>query len=217
MPPRSADVYQAIPFDVSYEVSYEANEPLIIAAGDAGAEEEDGEDHRLEENAFSRFELSALLLGFLHAVFFMKLSVTGANLLVITLFGEDLATRSMTNVAVFSLFWSFFTGAMAIASLGFLRNLVIITYSAVGGRSEYLLEEMILRMEYSFFVGGCLACFMTGVLLRDIRAQTGCFLVMLVVALFVYKIIEMCFAKDKDCEPSSSHRSTAAENMTTDV
>jgi hypothetical protein len=160
------DVYQAIPFDVSYE----ANEPLITAAspgdvdaaGDADADA-DAEDRRIEEKAFSRFELSALLLGFLHAVFFMKCSVMGAHLLVITLYGEDLAsTRSKTSVAVFSLLWCFFTGAMAIASFGFLRNLIMITYSAVGGRSkdysEYLFEEMVLRMEYSFFVGGCLAC-----------------------------------------------------------
>jgi hypothetical protein len=38
---RYRDAYQAIPFGVSYE----ANEPLIAAAGDADAEEE--EDHRL--------------------------------------------------------------------------------------------------------------------------------------------------------------------------
>jgi hypothetical protein len=208
MPPPRNESFQAIPFDVSYE----ANEPLITAAGDA-----EEEDHRLEENAFSRFELSALLLGFLHAVFFMRCSVMGAHFLVIALSGEDLATRSKTNVAVFSLLWTFFTGAMAFASLGFLRNLVMITYSAVGGRSEDLLEEMVLRMEYSFFVGGCLACFTTGLLLREIRAQAGCFLVMLVVALFVYKMVVMCFAKDKDCEQSSSHRSTTEETMTTDV
>jgi hypothetical protein len=211
MPPPRNESFQAISFDISYKT----NETLIVDISDA--KEEDGEDHRLEENAFSRFEFSALLLGFIHAVFFMRFSVMGAHLLDITLSGGDLATRSKTNVAAFSLLWSFFTGAMAIASLGFLRNLVTITYSAVGGRSTYLSEEMVLRMEYSFLVGGCLACFMVGVLLRESRAQTGCFLVMLVVALFVYKIMVMCFAKDKDCEPSPSHRSTAAENMTTDV
>jgi hypothetical protein len=49
---------QAVSFDGG--TSYEANEPLIVAAGDA----EEEEDHRLEENAFfSRFQVLCPALG----------------------------------------------------------------------------------------------------------------------------------------------------------
>jgi uncharacterized membrane protein len=76
---------------------------------------------------------------------------------------------------------------------------------------------MVLHMEYSFFVGGCLACFMTGVL-WDMRAQIEYFLVMLVVALFFYKIVVMCFATDTDdSNASSSRRSTAEQTMAANV
>jgi hypothetical protein len=183
------EVYQAIPF----EASYEANEPLI-AAGDA----EEDEDHTLEEKAFSRFKFSALLLGLLVG-FFIQFSTLGANFLVITLWGEDVVTKSKTDIVVFSLLWSFFTSAMAIVILGFLRNLVTITYSAVGGRSADLLEEMVLHMECRFVVGAlvgvCLAWTMTDVLL-GMRAQIVYSLVTLVVALVWCKIMMICFATD---------------------
>jgi hypothetical protein len=191
------EVFQAVPFDASYE----ANEPLI-AAGDV----EDEEDHRLEEKAFSRFKFSALLLGLLVG-FFIQFSTLGANFLVITLWGEDVVTKSKTDIVVFSLLWSFFTSAMAIVILGFLRNLVTITYSAVGGRSVDLLEEMVLHMECRFVVGAlvgvCLAWTMTDVLL-GMRAQIVYSLVTLVVALVWCKIMMMCFATDS--KPTKSAR-----------
>jgi hypothetical protein len=189
------EVYQAIPF----EASYEANEPLI-AAGDA----EEDEDHRLEEKAFSRFKFSALLLGLLVG-FFIQFSTLGANFLVITLWGQDVVTKSKSDIVVFSLLWSFFTSAMAIVILGFLRNLVTITYSAVGGRSADLLEEMVLHMECRFVVGAlvgvCLAWTMTDVLL-GMRAQIVYSLVTLVVALVWCKIMMMCFATESKATKS---------------
>jgi hypothetical protein len=203
---------QAICFDSSYDanepliaagdVSYEANEPLI-AAGDA---DEGEEDHRLEEKTFSRFKFSALLLGFLVG-FFIQFSILETNLLVITLYSENLVTKSKRNIVVFSLLWSFFTAAMVIASLRFLRNLVTITYSAAGGRSRDLLEVTVFHMKYFFGVGHCLAWTIWGM-----RAQTEYALAILVVALFWYKIEVMCFATDSN--PSSSRRSTAEETMT---
>lgn len=193
------EVFQAIPFDASYE----ANEPLI-AAGDS----EDEEDQRIEEKAFSRFKFSALILGLLVG-FFIQFSTLGANFLVITLWGEDVVTKSKTDIVVFSLLWSFFTSAMAIVILGFLRNLVTITYSAVGGRSADLLEEMVLHMECRFVVGAlvgvCLAWTMTDVLL-GMRAQIVYSLVTLVVALCWCRIMMMCFATES--RPSSSRSRT---------
>jgi hypothetical protein len=53
--------FQGVSFDGG--TSYEANEPLIVDAGDAE------EDHRLDEKAFSRFKFSPLLLG-LSSLFF---------------------------------------------------------------------------------------------------------------------------------------------------
>jgi hypothetical protein len=78
MTPRN-EVFRAIPFDASYE----ANETLI-PAGDA--EEEQEEDQRLEEEAFSRCKISALLLG-LFVGCFNPLSIMGTSL-----WGEDLVT-----------------------------------------------------------------------------------------------------------------------------
>jgi hypothetical protein len=144
------EVFQAIAFDASYD----AKEPLI-PAGDAEEEEP-----RLEEEAFSRCKISALLLGLLVG-FFIPFSIMGSHLLVITLSAEDLITKSKTNIIVVGLLLSFFTAAMAISSLGFLRNLITITYTAAGGRSKHLLEEMVWRIECRFFVVACLAGFMT--------------------------------------------------------
>jgi hypothetical protein len=175
MSPRS-NGFQAVSFDGG--TSYEANEPLFVAAGDA----EELEDHRLDEKAFSRFKFSPLLWGLLVG-FFIQFSILKANLWVIsTLWDGDLVTKSKTNIVVFSLLWSFFTAVMAIANLRFLRNMVTITYSAAGGRSKDLLEEMIWRMERRFGAGVCIAWTMTGPL-WGMRAQTEFTLVLLVVAL----------------------------------
>jgi uncharacterized protein with PQ loop repeat len=182
-------VFQAIPFDASYN----ANEPLI-AHGDA-----EEEDHGLEEKALSRFKSSSLLLGFIVGSF-MQFSLLGANLIGIILWGKDVVNKSKTSdIIAFSLLWSYFTAAMAIAMLGFLRNLVTITYSAVPGRSKDLLEEMLLHMECRFGMGAllgvCGAWTMTYVLL-DMRAQiVNSLLVTLMVVLFWFKIMGGAFPK----------------------
>lgn len=152
------DVFQAIPFNASND----ANAPLIVAVGDA----EEGEDRQLEAKAFSSFKFSALLLG-LFLGFFSQFSILGALLSLIAFWDEDI---SMTNIVVFSLLSSFFVMGMAIAVLGFLRNLVTITYSAAGGRSKDMVEEMVMHMEYYFCAGVCLAWTMT-LLLLGTRAQ----------------------------------------------
>jgi hypothetical protein len=148
------EVFQATPFDAS------SNEPLI-AAGDAE------EDRRLEEKVFSRFQFSSLLLGLLVG-FFIQLSTVGASFLVI--WGEVvISSKSKTDIAVFSLLWSFFTSAMPIVILGFLRDLVAITYSTVRGHSNDLLEDMVSHMECRFgagiLVGFFLALTLTDVVL----------------------------------------------------
>jgi hypothetical protein len=192
--------YQAISFDGG--TSYEANEPLIVAAGDA---EEEEEGHRLDEKAFSRFKFSALLLGLLVG-FGMQFSIVGAHLLVITLSGEDLATNFKTRVVI-SLLWSFFTAAIAISNLRFLRNFVAITYWTAGGRSKDL-----LLLHIRFSVGICLGWTTIGATL-GMQTQTGYTLAILVVALVSSKIVVMY----ADSKPSSSRRSTANQTMTADV
>jgi hypothetical protein len=203
--------FQAISFDGG--TSYEANEPLIVAAGDT---EEEQEDRRLEKKTFSRLKFSALLLGLL-AGFFIHFSILETNLWVITIWDEDLVTKSKTNFVVFSLLWSFFFSAvMAIINLRFLNSMVTITYSAAGGRSKDVLEEMVWRMECLFGAGFCIASTMTGVL-WGMRTQTEFSLLMLVVALVWCKIVVMCFTTDADSKPESSRRSTAEETMTAGV
>jgi hypothetical protein len=195
-------VFRAIPFDASYE----ANEPLIP---DGDAEEE--EDQRLEEKALSRCKIHALLLGLL-AGFFIQFSVVGVQALLIVLSGEDLVTKSKTNIVVFILLWSFFIFPMAVASLGFLRKLVTMTYSAVGGRSKDFLEELIWRMGACLgALGASLAWTMTGATFGGMRAQPVHSLGILVVAFVWCKIVVMCFATDS--KPSSSSRSSAEETM----
>ena len=208
MPPHT-EVYLAVPF----EVSYEANEPLI-AAGDA----EEDEDHRLEEKAFSRFKFSSLLLGLL-AGFGMQFSIVGAHLLVILLFGEDLATDSKTTFFVFCLLWTFVTADFLICNWNFLCNLVTITYWTVCGRSQDLLKE--LGSNLRFNVGVCLAWTITGAIL-GMRTQTSyasytLALAIIVFALVYCSIVVMSFATDADRKPPSSRRSTAKQTMTADV
>jgi hypothetical protein len=170
------EVFQAIPFEASSDV----NEPLI-AAGDA----EEEEDRRLQEKVVSRFKFSSLLLGLLVGFFcqFFALEVNG---LVITIWGEDAASQS---VSVF--FVVFFFLAISYVILGFLRNWVAITYSAIGGRSKDFPEEMVLLIEDHYdtgaLVGIGLVWAMTAVRL-GLRAQTVYSLVALLVALFWCKV-----------------------------
>jgi hypothetical protein len=184
------EIFHAIPFDASSD----ANESLI-ASGDA-----EDEDHRIEEKAFARFKLSSLVLGLL-----VGFSGPGADFLVITIWGDEVVTKSQTDIVVFSLMRSFFTSAMAIVILRFRRNLLTVLYSAVAGRSQDLLEEIVLHMECRFVVGAligvCLAWTMTAIIL-GMRAQIVNSLATLVVALFWCKIMMVCFAYS-DAKPSS--------------
>jgi hypothetical protein len=110
------------------------------------------EDHRLQEKALSRFKFSSLLLGLIVG-FFYQFSTLGIKYLVITIWGEDLGTKSMADLFVIILLCSFFYSASVFVILRFLRNLVAITYSASRGRSKDLLEEIVLHMDSGFVVG----------------------------------------------------------------
>jgi hypothetical protein len=142
MSPRN-EVFQAIPFDASSDVN-----GTLIAVGDA----EEEEDHRLQEKVFSRFKFSSLFLGLLVG-FFYQFSTLGMKFLVITIWGEDVVAKSKTDIFVIILLCSFLFSASVFAILGFLRNLVAITYSAIGGRSKVLLEEIVSDVDYRFVVG----------------------------------------------------------------
>jgi hypothetical protein len=199
MSPRN-EVFEAISFDASSD----ASEPLI-AAGDA-----EERDHRLEDKVVSRFKFLYRLLGLLVG-FFCQFSTLLVNFLLITIWGVDIVTKSKTDAFVFSLLCTFFFSAIVFVISGFLRNRVAITYSAVGGRSKELLDEMVLYMESDFAVGfllGLSLAFTMAAVRLGMSAQTVYFLVaLLVVAFFWYKILIMCFAIN--IKPSSSHRSTA--------
>jgi hypothetical protein len=117
------EVFEAIPFDASSDV----NEPLV-AAGEA-----EEEDYRLQQKALSHFKCSSLFLGLLVG-FFSQLSTLGVNVLVITIWGEDVVTKCKTDSFVIILLCGFFFSAIVFVIFGFLRNLVAITYSAIGGR-----------------------------------------------------------------------------------
>jgi hypothetical protein len=132
MSPRN-QVFEAIPFNASYD----AEEPLITTRD---AQEE--EDHRLEEKTFSRFNLTYLLLGFLLG-FFYQFSIVEVYVLFFSIWGED--TKSKTAIIVIYLLCSFFFFlAFTLNILEFLRILVTITNSAIGGHSKELLDEIVV-------------------------------------------------------------------------
>jgi hypothetical protein len=174
------EVFQAIPFDASSD----ANEPLI-AAGDA----EEEEDRRLQEKVVSRFKFSSLLLGLLVG-FFSHFCAMGVNGLVNTIWGEDAAIKTKTDIFI-CLFFGFFYLAISVVILAFLRYRAAITYSAIGGRSKDLPEEMALYIQYYYDIGALvgigLAWTMAAVYL-GLRAQTVYSLVALLVALFSCKV-----------------------------
>jgi hypothetical protein len=109
MSSRNEVVFQAIPFDAS---SSDANEPLI-AAGDG-----EDEDHRLDEKAFSRFKFSSLLIGMLVGFAFSPLFILGVHIWVITVGGEDVDTKSKTDIIVLGLLCSCFYAAFSICYFG---------------------------------------------------------------------------------------------------
>lgn len=182
-----APVFRAVLFDPSAD----AHKPLLELQP-AGGEDKPTLDARM----LGKFKLSSMILGLLVG-FFIQFSTLGANFLVITIWGEDVISKSKRDIVVFSLLWSFFTSAMAIIILGFLRNLIYITYNAISRRSQDLLDEMVLHMECRFVVGAligvCMAWTMTDVLL-GMRAQILYSLVTLVIALFWCRVMMFCFA-----------------------
>jgi len=157
------------------------------------------EDYQLDERVFGRFKFSSMILG-LFIGFFIQFSTLGANFLVITIWGEAVITKSKRDIVIFSLLWSFFTSAMAIVILGFLRNVVSISFHAIRRQSEDLLDDMILHMECRFVIGAlvgvCLAWTMTDILL-GMKAQILYSLITLVVALFWCRVMMWCFASKK--------------------
>jgi hypothetical protein len=201
MSPRN-EVFQAIPFDASSDAS-----EALIAAGDAAEE-----DPRLEEKAFSRFKFSSLLLGLLVG-FFIQLATLGVNLLVISIWGGEIV-KSKTKILVFCMLWSFFYSAMAFVILGITRDLVTITYSAGGGRSNDFLEYMLFHMECRFIVGALVginvAWIVTDLLLGSPAPIMYSFGGLAFAILWV-KIVTMCFPTYS--KPLSSRRLTAEQTM----
>jgi hypothetical protein len=207
MSSRNEVVFQAIPFDAS---SSDANEPLI-AAGDG-----EDEDHRLDEKAFSRFKFSSLLIGMLVGFAFSPLFILGVHIWVITVGGEDVDTKSKTDIIVLGLLCSCFYAAFAFVILGFLRILVAITYSAIGGRSKELLDEIVVYMEYRFVVGAHVGTSLVAWTMPALFSSTQTSIVYsfvgpLVVAFFYCKIRMMCFAPN--IKSSSSCRSTVEQTV----
>ena len=107
--------------------------------------------------------------------FFIQFSTLGANFLVIQIWGEDILNKSRNDIVCFSLLWSFFTSAMAIIILAFLRNIVSIAYLSVFQRSQQLVEEMVLNLECRFVVGAligvCTAWTITDALMGMLRVE----------------------------------------------
>jgi hypothetical protein len=111
---------------------------------------------------------------------------TAAYFLVIIIWGEEDVTTSKTDIAVFCILWSFFTMAI----LGSLRNSVAITYSAVVGRSNDLLEDMIVHMQCNFVVDAMVGQW------RMLFCACGhklCFPLTLMVVLLTFSLHLFCF------------------------
>ena len=184
------ELYIAEPFNTSAE---SADAPLI-------SQDEEVGEASLETTKFTSFKRSSAILGLLVG-FFIQFSTLGANFLVITIWGEDVVTKSKSDIVTFSLLWSFFTSAMAIVILGFLRNLVTISYKALKPHSvsaENLLDEMVLHMECRFVVGAlvgvCVAWTMTDIFL-GMKAQIIYSVITLVIALVWCRVMMHCFTR----------------------
>jgi hypothetical protein len=139
MTSRSRPVFLAVPFDATSD----ADKPLLELRS-ADADSDEISSPVLDDKVFGKFKLSSLILGLLIG-FFIQFSTLGANFLVITIWGEDVISKSKTDIVMFSLLWSFFTSAMAIIILSFLRNLVTITFNAISSQSQDLLEVSFCR------------------------------------------------------------------------
>jgi hypothetical protein len=194
--PRNNEVFQAIPLLDSYS----AKEPLIaVRRQKKAAAAADETTTRLDDMLFARFKLSALLMGVLVG-FFIQFSTLGANFLVINIWGEDILNKSRNDIVCFSLIWSFFTSAMAILVLAFLRNIVSIAYLSVLKKSQEMVEEMVLHLECRFVVGAligvCTAWTITDALM-GMQAQIVYSMVTLGVALLWCRIMMSCVGNSR--------------------
>jgi hypothetical protein len=196
-------VFQAVPFDGA---TSDAKEPLI-ATDDA-----EKEDQGLEEQRdLCSLKLSSLLLGLI--VGFFILFAAKGDLPI------HLVMKSNTGVIVFSILWSLFTAvAPLVLIFEFIRNLVTVTHSAVGGSgsSEELLEDMILQLQYQFGVGVSAGICLTFAIMDPILGTrvhaVGFTFAIMVFAFIWYKVL---MASATDSKPSSSRRSTAEQTMMT--
>jgi hypothetical protein len=183
-----SEVFQAIPLDGSYDDA--KNEPLLARP----QKKTDESSRRLDDILLARFKLSALLMGVLVG-FFIQFSTLGANFLVINIWGEDILNKSRNDIVCFSLIWSFFTSAMAILVLAFLRNIVSIAYVSVMQKSQAMVEEMVLHLECRFVVGAligvCTAWTITDALM-GMQAQIVYSMATLGVALMWCRIMMSC-------------------------
>jgi hypothetical protein len=183
-----------------------AAEPLL---------QEEGQQHSpLNAKLFNSFKTFCLMIG-LMVGFFIQCSTLGANFLVITIWGDDIVHKSGQDIIVFSILWSVFTSVMAIVILGFLRNLVTVTYNAVSSEDDRNLENMVLHMECRFVVGAlvgvCMAWTITDILL-GMKAQVVYSLVTLVVALLWCRLMTSSFTIE---EPEKRISNRASDTVMT--
>jgi hypothetical protein len=190
---RKQEIFQAIPLadaSSSYDAKYE---PLIVRRQKAA------DTARLDDFLFARFKMSALLMGVLVG-FFIQFSTLGANFLVINIWGEDILNKSRNDIVVFSLVWSFFTSAMAIIILAFLRNIVSIAYLSVMKKSQEMVEELVLHLECRFVVGAligvCTAWTITDALM-GMQAQIVYSMATLAIALIWCRIMMACVGNSR--------------------
>jgi hypothetical protein len=170
------EVFQAAALFDTYS---DLKEPLIATGADADAEKE---DQGLEERALSSFRLSSLSLGLLIG-FFFQLSALGASSLAMgnwwVIGGKDFVIKSNIDFVGFSILWILFTLTTLILIFVFIGNLVTIAYSAVGGRSNELLDDMIWELQYHFgvgtVVGVCLAWAITDLMLCSLAIMVAVF------------------------------------------
>jgi hypothetical protein len=200
MSPRNEVFQAAAPFDTYSD----AKEPLIATGADANAEKE---EQGLEGRALSSFRLSSLFLGLLIG-FFFQVSALGAGSMVMgnwwVIGGKDFVIKSNIDFVGFSILWNLFTLATLILIFAFIGNLVTITYSAVGGRSKELLDDMIWELHCHFGVGT-----VAGVCLAWAFMDLSlCSLAIMVVVLIWYKVTIASVANSK---PSSTRPSTAEQ------
>jgi hypothetical protein len=159
----------------------------LIATG-ADAEKE---DQGLEERALSSFKLPSLLLGLLLS-FLFQFSVQGASCLARGNgwlgMDKDIVIKSIINIVGFGILVRLFFFTTLFLIVESIRNLVTIAYSAVGGHSKELLDDMVWQLQCHFAVGAvagvCLAWTIMGTILDIMDPLTLCSLTIMMVVLY---------------------------------